>query len=966
MILSTHINIFSSSQMKIYFLTIILLFSSFQEIVSQVDKPSILRSIPLLTRFESTDYNGGIQNWNLDQDSSGILYVANNEGLLEFDGSNWTKYDVPNCTKLRAVMVDHKNRIFVGGQGQIGYFTMTEKGLVFSSLLDKLPSHLRNVAETWKILEHDNKVFFNTESQLLVLDDTVLSVLEIPGYMRLAFEIDNRLLVEFYDIGLYEFANNEFIPIPGTDKIVDVISILPKKNGVYFLCASGFIFEYRNGNIIPIDIPFDLGPINVAIKLSSGEYAIGTQNDGLYIMNPDLSIKQHLTKNEGLSDRTIRSLYEDEFHNLWVALNNGIDYLQLSLPFSLINDEVGVEGTGYKACRYNDRFYFGTNNGLFIQKSLGIDYLNRKYELMKGSEGQVYNFSIVDNGLVLNHNNGAFQINENHLSKFHDIGSWKFMHTHIPDLILGGDYQGISLFKKEKNKWLKINSISDLNESSRIMEFENDSILWMTHGSKGAYRIQFDNEMNVKGTIDHFGNKNGFPSNILISVYSLNGKLVFTSENGIYNFNMDSFSFTPNSFFNKWLGTSHVSAIASNGSNKIYYVQDQKLGLLTQETFGTYKKETGLFKHINKFLNDDLVNISLLDEQNVIIGAKEGFIKYDPNKEFSINEDFHVLIRSVEIQSSADSTTIYYPYFIENKEIEINQSIKLKYASPFFDGFKDLKYSYRLLPLDENWSSWSSIGEKEYPYLPPNEYIFEVKALNVYDIESPISYFPFTVLKPWYLSGWAILFYIIMGFISIASIPLIQHKKFSNEKSIINSTKELALKQKNEEIDHISQESKKEITRLNNEKLRTEIDLKNDQLTTITMHSMNNNEFIQNVRNKIEANIEQGGSKHELRRIIKSIDENLSNNDSWDQFAYHFDQVHGDYLKKLSTNNVKLSPREIKLAAFLRMNMSSKEISNLMNITIRGVELARHRLRKKLNLKRDQNLVEYLIELDND
>jgi DNA-binding CsgD family transcriptional regulator len=62
--------------------------------------------------------------------------------------------------------------------------------------------------------------------------------------------------------------------------------------------------------------------------------------------------------------------------------------------------------------------------------------------------------------------------------------------------------------------------------------------------------------------------------------------------------------------------------------------------------------------------------------------------------------------------------------------------------------------------------------------------------------------------------------------------------------------------------------------------------------------------------------------------------------------------------------NIKLSPREIKLAAFLRMNMSSKEIAKLLSITTRGVELARYRLRKKLKLEREQNLVEYLIDLD--
>ena len=185
-------------------------------------------------------------------------------------------------------------------------------------------------------------------------------------------------------------------------------------------------------------------------------------------------------------------------------------------------------------------------------------------------------------------------------------------------------------------------------------------------------------------------------------------------------------------------------------------------------------------------------------------------------------------------------------------------------------------------------------------------------------------------------------------------IPLIQGKKHKKEKLLIYKKKEQALKIKDAEIN-----------RLETEKLKSEVELKNDQLTTITMHLVKKNDFMQDVQNKIATSLNQINSKKELNKIIKTIDKELSNNDYWDQFAYHFDQVHGNYLKKLSDNNIKLSPREIKLAAFLRMNMSSKEISKMLNITIRGAELARYRLRKKLKLKRDQNLVEYLIELDN-
>ena len=952
--------------MRIAYLTLVLLCMLMQNGISQNRNSISLRDIPLTKHFDVGDYKGGIQSWSFDQDSSGILYVANNEGLLEFDGVKWAKYEVPLCTRVRAVKVDEQNRIFVGGQGQIGYFTTTENGLVFSSLLKDLPPGFQNVSETWKIIEHDKKIFFNTESQLFVLEGNELHMLGIPGYIRLMFIVDDRMLVQIYDKGLFEFVNNEFVNVAGTKDLPDIISIISKDDVYYYFSRSGKLFRHDELGVREIILEVNLGSINDVANLSSGEYAIGTQNKGLFFLNTDFSFKQRLTKKEGLSDRTIKSLYEDEFNNLWVALNNGIDYLKLSLPLTLINEEVGLEGTGYAASYFEEQIYLGTNNGLFVQTSISKDLLDRKYNLLPESDGQVYNFSVIKDELILNHNNGAFQIIDGNLKRFHEIGSWKFLETMEPGLILGGDYQGISFFRKKNDKWLKVRVIPGLNESSRIMEFENDSTLWMTHGSKGAYRLLFDKNMNLKGDIQHYDGNSNLPSNIKISVYSLNDKLVFTAEKGMFNFNQDSYTFSPNSFFNKWLGTNHVSSIVSNGGNTIYYIQDQKLGLLIQEAFGSYKKETGLFKHINKLLNDDLPNITLLDDQNVLIGAKEGFIRYNPNKKTSMNDNFHLLIRSIEITSSRDSSAIYYPSFIEDKEITINESIKFQFAAPYFDGFENLKYSYRLTPLEEKWSVWKPLGEKDYPYLPYGDYTFEVKGLNIYGIESPIVSYSFKVLKPWYYSNLAVLIYSLIGLIILALIPLIQRRRHRTEKSIIYRSKEQALNEKNEEINQISKETKSEIQRLNNEKLRTEIDSKNDQLTTITLHLMNNNEFMQDVRKKIETNLNNNGSSQDFKKIIKTIDENLSNNDSWDRFEYHFDQVHGDYLKKLSQNNIKLSPREIKLAAFLRMNMSSKEISNLMNITTRGVELARHRLRKKLKLDRDQNLVEYLIDLDND
>jgi DNA-binding CsgD family transcriptional regulator len=954
-----------NTHFRLYFITIICLIILFKNGIAQGETNANLLSIPLKKHFSSSEYRGGIQSWAFDQDTSGVFYVANNMGLLEFDGNTWTKYEVPNCTRVRAVKVDHLNRIFVGGQGQIGYFQFTEYGMDFTSLLSLLPPEQQIIAETWEILHNEDKLFFLTESLLLVYDSTNFWALDTPGYVQHIFIFNHQILIQVYNAGLFVLNGNDFVHMNGSEKIPEIVAAVSNASESFFLSNSGEVYRYKAEKFTLIDSPFVKNTITTAIQLHNGDYAVGTQNSGLYIFDSDFSLKQHLTKREGLSDRTIKALYEDNFNNLWVALNNGIDYLELSLPFSLINEDIGLEGTGYAACKHNDKTYLGTNNGLYTQKKeQGNEDLPRPHLLIPGSEGQVYNFSTIGGDLILNHDKGAFLVDQNRLKKFHDIGSWKFIPTPIPELVLGGDYQGISYFKKQENAWVKTGVVPHLNESSRILEYENDTILWMTHGLKGAYRLRFDSNMNLIEKPEHFGHQNGFPSNTKISVFPIDDNLVFTAEKGIYDFDQTQSKFIINSFFKEWLADGHVSEIVSDGNNSIYFIQEKMMGALFQEKFGIYQKKTAVFKHINKLINDDLPNITILDDKHVLIGAKEGFVLYNPQKNILINENFKVIFRSIDLQISDDSIIKYNPYQANGMEIDVNQTLRVSYAAPYFDGFEDLTYSYRLVPLEEKWSEWSSRSNMEYPYLPPGSYTFEVKSKNIYEQQSKTSAFSFKVLEPWYNTTWAKFFYSVFGLSLVVLILVLQRRKHLAENLQLAYQSKHALKAKDDTIVQISKESRSEIERLMGEKLKTELNLKNEQLTTITMHLLQVSDFLQNLRSRIIGLVVQGKDCKELNQIVKEIDENLSDHNSWDQFAYHFDQVHSGYLKKLSQNNVNLSPREIKLASFLRMNMSSKEIAKLLNISDRGVELARYRLRKKLKLSRDQNLVEYLIDLD--
>lgn len=100
-----------------------------------------------------------------------------------------------------------------------------------------------------------------------------------------------------------------------------------------------------------------------------------------------------------------------------------------------------------------------------------------------------------------------------------------------------------------------------------------------------------------------------------------------------------------------------------------------------------------------------------------------------------------------------------------------------------------------------------------------------------------------------------------------------------------------------------------------------------------------------------------------MLELINKIDFDLRMDDEWKRFEFHFDEVHVGFLKRLKDLYPTLSPNELRLCAYLRLNMTTKDIAQILNISIRGVEISRYRLRKKLGIEGDTNLIDFMINL---
>ena len=142
--------------------------------------------------------------------------------------------------------------------------------------------------------------------------------------------------------------------------------------------------------------------------------------------------------------------------------------------------------------------------------------------------------------------------------------------------------------------------------------------------------------------------------------------------------------------------------------------------------------------------------------------------------------------------------------------------------------------------------------------------------------------------------------------------------------------------------------------------------MKNKELADSTMQKIHKNKFLINLKselNRIFIETSDVRLKTRVKKVVKKIDNDINNENNWKIFETHFSNVHEEFLTSLKQEYPKISPAELRLCACLRMNISTKEIASLLNISVRGVEASRYRLRKTINLDRKTNLTDFILSL---
>lgn len=961
----------SSTAVKKYFINVVILFCTF------LSKPYAAYAqvgLPLVKNFTPDDYNGGIQNWQIAQDQQGMIYVANNFGLLQFDGNDWRSYPIPEASKLRSIAIGADAIIYAGCQGDFGYYKADSIGkLNYFSLKNLIPEVDNAIDETWKTYIINDRVYFCTFTKLYEYSNNKINVIPYNETLDISFAVNNTLFTHVPKEGLKQLEKDKLVSPPFGKKfknkiISGIISLHHNKwlistmrNGIFIVENSVVKSWKKNLNKL-----FSETFINNTLLLSNGNIAIGTQHRGIYIIDQKGLILMHFDKGRQLLSHTVLSLYEDQNQNLWVGQNNGLSFIKLKSPFSQINEEMGLSGTGYAALPIGDSLFLGTNNGVYLK------YQNTIQQIV-GSEGQVNSIQMVNNTILIGHNNGAFIV-KNGVAKNIDssTGTWMFIAT--KNNLFQGTYKGIKI--RDLNSLKELGRIENLNESSRILVKENDSTLWMSHGYKGIYKINLNNNNLSKSEVEFYNVEHNLSSNLFNVVHLINRQLKFTNEQGIFKYDKATNSFTPDNLLNPFFVREQMNVMENDIYGNIYFITNSSVGFLDKKSESKYVKHTNPFNPIRKLLNDDLPNIITISPNLILFGAKEGFIAFDRNLLWTTeNEIFHTIIRQVNYRG--DENTLLYDgnsNFRDGDSTEIdvkkpnlsykNNTVSFTFASTSFNTTISQEFKYKLIGYDKDWHSWTENNFKEYTNLREGEYNFLVKSRNEYNAESEIVSFSFIVLPPWYRSLFAYTIYALLTIIVITGIIISIRKKHEREKEVLEKKRVDELSEKEQQLNTFTRQSENEINKLKNDKLESELKHINTELATNTMHILNKNQFINSVKSTLSGVVKKSTNsevKSQIGKIIKDIEKNIESDGDWESFQIHFEKVHGNFSQRLLHQFPNLSPQEIKLSAYLRLNLSTKEIANLLSISVRGVEISRYRLRKKLNLNRNQNLAEFIL-----
>ncbi|MBO6523681.1 MAG: hypothetical protein JJ971_07655 [Balneolaceae bacterium] len=919
-----------------------------------------------ISNYEKPVDGAGNQNWDISSDGDQRIFIANNYGLLVLKNTNAQLFGTQRQTIFRSVaFLD--NRIYTGSFEDFGYWAPdNNEGLKYTSLAARLDNPDMNNDAIWKIVKHEGNIYFHSFGSIYGFDGENVFRLSTSGTYMFLYKIEDKVYTQRVGNGLFTLEGNEFIPIEGSGFLEneEIRSLIKLRDGNLMIASTDGLYRFDGNNFSELNFEGSeeliQNEVNV-ITQTPDKIIIGTILNGLYIFDQDFNLLENITTDDQLENDTILSLEADDFGNIWVGMDRGLAYIAFDTPLQNYTGSNNDIGSVYAASLFENELYIGTNQGIYwYKKDSNGNFFDRK--LIPGSQGQVWFLEKFDGKLYGGLNDGTYLISDKSLSKVSDISggyTLKSYPQNNQDVLLQSTYSDLVVYKKVQNRWQQSHTLSGFRTPARFMEFDHLGNIWLGHTVKGIYQLQPDISLTTINNIWEPGSEAGLVESTN-RVFKFDGRIFTSFSDSLYEWDHVNKTFITYSGLDPFFTTSGtIKNILPAGNHRYWVIKDSEINLF-EIHFNSVKL---LYTLIPGMYGLEMVegyeSIIQIDDDIHLISLDDGFVVLDLDK---INRSKYprsdVEIESL-IASNANGNQLEIRSELSSKEYALSNSysnISLSWSSTQTVGNQAF-FQYKLNGLNTDWSDWSPENSTRFERLLPGSYTFQVRSIGANGVITDTTNVFFTIGLPWYLTKGAYLFYLLIALSLAFMIRL-----YISRKQWRKLGKELEEKHKKAQRDR--EKAEKEIIKLTNEKLQNEIEHKSAQLASNTMAMMRKNNLLTSLKEELDRQKKELGKKMPssyYNKINKLIEQGIEDEHEWEVFEQLYDQAHGDFFKRLKEKHPQLTPSDLRLCAYLRMNLSSKEIAPLLNISVRGVEERRYRLRKRLDISTDVNLTELIM-----
>ncbi len=894
--------------------------------------------MPPIQNYKSFEYNAASKNWDLSVDLEGELYVANDKGLLHFNGEQWVLYKLPNKTTIRSVAYIG-DKIYTGSYEEFGYWKKNDVGLLeYTSLTHLINGHPFSSEEFWQILAFEGSIFFRSFSKIYKYGNDRITVID-PHFVVTNLSIfDNKILAAGGPAGLSWILEDKMAPLKGAEALNDKIieDMDSTGEGLLIGTKNNGCYVFTNDELKPFEAKINAElkeyQLNKILPLNHGKVAFGTIKNGIYIYDIGHNTCQKLNRGVGLQNNTVLSMleYKDQ---LWVGLDNGIDRIQMNNALSYYTDYSGAVGTVYDLAVHEGVIYAGSNTGIYYFQDYDLRFV-------EGSQGHVWDLEIIEGELFCGHNTGTYKVKKDVLQKVSSI-SGGYQIVKVPETrstFLQGTYNGLSKFRKMDNGSWTVSQLNGIDFPIKYLCFEDPKTMWVAHPYKGVYRVKIDDNYNRVLEIQEFGTE-AIPNNYNIKLFNIKNQIVLRSEGIWYKYDPIPGEITQFDEFQPY-----------NNKDLIYYDDDYFWFIDNEgskEVLQTNLKENHFVlddEQLRKRLAPEGENIIKLNDSIYMFTLIDGFGKLNLSKFQKQVKQFE--LPTPKLGSFMDEEK-KYPLKDTSFSIPNNkaQYITISVSSP---SLVQPRYYYELKGTAGQSGNLPG-GTLHLQNLPFGNYELAVSTVSINNERSPPLELTLDIAPPWYLSKWSLGVY-FLGLIGIVFLV----RGFNKRK----------LERKHSKLrEQLQREQAERLAQLEKDELAKEIKLKQKELASTTMNVAKKNELILELKNLLLMNKDKFQNQQRYRSFIKKLNSSINDDEDWRHFEVNFKELHEDFFEVLLERYRSLTPKDLKLCAYLKMNLSSKEIAPLMGITTRGVEIHRYRLRKKLNIDSSRNISNFLITL---